>query len=209
MAEKDSKNKRKIQIRPLRAIFALLIILFFILSLLVYIVKVEDGSWQDEDDGVRDAAYSKMAQVRNTKSITPNADGTGYSYSSDLEEMVEEIVDKVNAEATNSDILERYLGKDKEKQKEFIAKLMRAEFATQFPDLRSRNYIGRNYFYSVITSLFSPTRFEPLTYKLQGRIKIKRASSDLEENEDLELLEYMPYDEFMELVDNNDPTVLH
>ena len=193
MAEKDN-NKKNNKIKPFKIVIIGLIIAFFVIPILVYIVKVNDGKW-DDNSSVRSVVYSKTATISGTRSISPSSSGNGYSYNANIEEITQEIIDEVNEDPTNSDVLIRYLGENVEEQKRLLAKFIKAEHITQYPDLRSKNFIGK----------------ETDDYELQGCIRIRRSGSGLsgESDEASQPLEYMPYDEFMEMVDKNDSNVLN
>ena len=69
-----------------------LIIAFFVIPILVYIVKVNDGKW-DDNSSVRSVVYSKTATISGTRSISPSSSGNGYSYNANIEEITQEIKD--------------------------------------------------------------------------------------------------------------------
>lgn len=185
------KTRRTVKIKLLPKI---LITLFICIVIVVYAVKGEDIKG---DRSVVYAAREHSQVMKSTKVISTNSsNGTSGSYDVDLEQTAEKIIEQADDER-NSNVLERYLGTDEAVQKEFLAKLIKAEYVTQYPDLRTKDQIG--------------TKIEDL-YEFQGCIQVKRASNEKEGstgNSEDQTLEYMNYDRFMELVNGNNKDALN
>lgn len=184
------KNKAEL-FKLIKIIFIVLIIMF----IFVFVVKNGDMT------GERSVTYVQSSYSRPMNNLevisTESSNGTNGSYDVGLEEMAENIINDIKNVNNNSRVLSRYLGSDEEVQKKFIAKLIKAEYVTQYPDLRSADQIGQ-----VIDD----------PYEFQGCIQIKRATSQTEGstgNSQEQFLEYMNYDDFMALVDSNNMDALN
>lgn len=167
----------------------LLVIVLLVVCIVTFIVKGEDSEWDKESKSVPYVA-GQYTQTMQGKQLEISSDSSGeFRYDTDLVEKAEDIIDEVST-YKNSEVLERYLGKDKEEQKKFLACLIKAEYITQYPDLRKKDKIGT----------------ETADNEFQGCIQVKRANSDAEGttgSEKDQLLEYMDYDTFMKYVEEN------
>ena len=130
---------------------------------------------------------------RNVIGITENTLSTGYCYGANLDERLNNIVEINEKEV--QEYLEKAFGTDKAEQKKYLKAFLKAEYATLFPDLRTKDKIG--------------TIFEE--NELQGAIQIKRATTDGEtaSAEASEILEYKPYREFKEMMNVKNRDVLN
>ena len=130
---------------------------------------------------------------RNVIGITENTLSTGYCYGENLDERLNNIVEINEKEV--QEYLEKAFGTDKAEQKKYLKAFLKAEYATLFPDLRTKDKIG--------------TIFEE--NELQGAIQIKRATTDGEtaSAEASEILEYKPYREFKEMMNAKNRDVLN
>ena len=130
---------------------------------------------------------------RNVIGITENTLSTGYCYGANLDERLNNIVEINEKEV--QEYLEKAFGTDKAEQKKYLKAFLKAEYATLFPDLRTKDKIG--------------TIFEE--NELQGAIQIKRATTDGEtaSAEASEILEYKPYREFKEMMNAKNRDVLN
>lgn len=129
----------------------------------------------------------------NVLGIRENTLSTGYCYGESLDTRLNTIVEI--DEETIQEYLEKAFGENKEEQKKYLKSFFKAEYATLFPDLRTKDKIG--------------TIFEE--NELQGAIQIKRATTDGEtaSAEASEILEYKPYREFKEMMNAKNRDVLN
>ncbi len=159
------------------------VIIFILFSSSLYVIEIEDGTYEEGDDSntpyvVDQSVSSALEGIAATDesdtesmhdvAVVSSADG-GYRLDIDLGELTETILTTLRDNGSNIDT---YLTNSSTRNTT-IRKMIEAELATQYPDLRSSSYIG--------TETSDENEF-------QGVIKFIRHKSDGSEK----VLEYMP-----------------
>lgn len=137
-AIKKSVGRRAIRRYVLPIIILLAIALIIILVILTRASEKNDGTYKEGD--MSNVPYVVKSQLMDSLTIVANADG-GYSYGFvdsegniiSLDEAVDNALDILEQNGSNA---LSYLGKNRSKQKETLKKMVQAEVATQYPDLK-------------------------------------------------------------------------
>lgn len=163
----------------------------------IYYYTIKDGMYEKKDSNARFVIEEYINQI-SLDSIVENGEG-GYTYTKEFDKMIDKIIEELENAGSN---FEEYT--TSKKKREVIEKIIRAEFITQYPDLRSEAEIKRN---KAIRE-----------NELQGGIKIVRRNSNEDttdnqkendkileyEMEGSQILTYIPYENFKTLIDNGD-----
>ena len=153
----------------------------------IFVKNIEDGILsKDEETDI--GGYTSTNIVKH---IVENG-RDGYKIDVNLDEVVEEIITSLREEndGENARLLSYFSDDNREKcLKEFI----KAAIVTQYPDLRKKSEIGT----------------EPPEGEIQGIVKVKRRTENMDEDNEGEFLQYIPYEKFEELKNNSDNSIFN
>lgn len=170
---------RKRIMRIIAIILIFIVVIIFAAS--QYLITIDDGSYNEKNPGntpyvvskhINESALNGVSEGetkgKDIKTKT-SADG-GYALDIDLDELTDEIIEELRKEGGRLDVY--FSGGNLH---EYLKKMIKAEFITQYPDLRSASRIGT----------------EVSEDEFQGVIKFIRHRSDGSER----ILEYIPLGE--------------
>lgn len=169
-------NHKKRMIKITLVIICVVVLIMFGAS--QYVITLDDGVYNDEKinnvpatvkSHIDESALSGYTDDAVDLKTKPSVSG-GYAIDVDLDELVDTIIEDLNKYEGR---LNLYLSKGK--IHEYLKKMIKAEFITQYPDLRTKDKIGT----------------EVSGDEFQGVIQFNRHKSDGTE----QLLEYMPLGE--------------
>ena len=200
-------------------ITAVIIGVILLLCLFVFIITYIDGAWDADSESnapymvaqelgqVEEKLLSNESEQNNndnsqeeekvnlkasTLDIIKLDDNKGYSFDFDLDQRVENIIEKLKE---NKGRLDVYLSKDK--QTEYLKTFIKAELVTQYPDLRSVEEMERDNVQDRI--------LESTSDNFHGAIKVRRYKN----GEEGSLLDYVDLDTFNSYIDNNNNEALN
>ena len=159
----------------------------------IYYYTIKDGIYEKQKNNIRYVIDNHISNITIDSIVENGRDG--YAYATDLDEIVEDIIEELEKEKIT---LKSYTGKGREKA--VLRKLIKAEIISLYPDLRSAKEIEKD-------------KKVPKN-EVQGGIKIVKNNSDEEpvatddileyDMDKVDALEYMPYKDFKKLISDND-----
>lgn len=174
----------KVIIIKLTPIILICFLVLLFLSSFIYFITVDDGTYKENDWSNTGFVVSEIA---SNKATIDNivAYNNGYKLNIDLDEAVDEIIQKLKEE---NGVLDNYISN--KNIKEYLKAFIRAELITQYPDLRNANKIGK----------------EVEDNEVQGCIQIHRATANFI-NGETTLLTYIDYNTFNSYISNGNDIV--